>query len=142
MNQTCFHPKCRGNVEKRHSPVNIRFGVETSDIRNLKTSDQMLKHQKWQHCYSTNFKVLGRPGRESKSKPTRTIAGRTYHQATGCLQATFCCRKRQSALITFGKRVTSCFREEDFKYDSKTENIRPIPKDCCIWSQTRICSTF
>jgi len=61
-------------VEKRHSPVNIRFGVETSDIRNLKTSDQMLKHQKWQHCYSTNFKVLGRPGRESKSKPTRTIA--------------------------------------------------------------------
>jgi len=36
-------------VEKNKSPVNIKFVTKTSDI-SLKTSDLMLKQQKWQHC--------------------------------------------------------------------------------------------
>jgi len=36
MNPTSFHPERRGNGEnKSHSPVNIRFVVKTSDIRNF-----------------------------------------------------------------------------------------------------------
>jgi len=37
---------------KNNNPVNIRFVLRTSEIRNLSediTSDVMLKYQKWQH---------------------------------------------------------------------------------------------
>ena len=50
MNLTCFHLKRIGNTRnKNKSPVNIRFVAKTSDIISLKTSDLMLKYQKWQH---------------------------------------------------------------------------------------------
>jgi len=56
MNVTSFKPKNVGNVEnKTNSPVKIRFSpkYQTSEI-SLKTSDLMLKHQKWQYCLSAS----------------------------------------------------------------------------------------
>jgi len=47
---THFHSKSVENLGKNNSSVNIRFVAkhQTSEI-SLKTSDLMLKHQKWQH---------------------------------------------------------------------------------------------
>jgi len=41
MNLTYFQPRKRRIVENNNSPLNIRFVAKTSDL--------MLKHQKWQH---------------------------------------------------------------------------------------------
>ena len=65
-NLTYFQPRKRGNVENNNSPLNIRFSPkhQTSEI-SLKTSDLMLKHQKWQHwlslCTKSFFKCTGLP---------------------------------------------------------------------------------
>jgi len=49
MNLTYFQSRKRRNVENNNnSPLDIRFVAKTSEI-SLKTSDLMLKHQKWQH---------------------------------------------------------------------------------------------
>ena len=49
MNLTYFQPRKRRIVENNNSPLNIRFVAKISEMY-LKTSDLMLKHQKWQHC--------------------------------------------------------------------------------------------
>jgi len=48
MNLTHIQPR---NVENNNNcPLNIRFVAKTSDIKYFpRTSDLMLKHQKWQH---------------------------------------------------------------------------------------------
>ena len=48
--RTHFHPKRIENLKKSNILVNIRFVAkhQISEI-SLKTSDLMLKHQKWQH---------------------------------------------------------------------------------------------
>jgi len=50
MNLTHFHLKRIENLKKSNILVNIRFVAkhQISEI-SLKTSDLMLKHQKWQH---------------------------------------------------------------------------------------------
>jgi len=50
-NLTYFQPSKRGNLENRtaQSTSDLSPKHQTAEI-SLKTSDLMLKHQKWQHC--------------------------------------------------------------------------------------------
>jgi len=51
MNLTCFQPRREEMLKTTatHSTSDLPPKHQTSDI-SLKTSDLMLKHQKWQHC--------------------------------------------------------------------------------------------